>query len=70
MATWFDGLPVERYASTSAREGVSGDIEALSLWAGQSVALIDDVRSAGEIVRRLAEEAAAALATGAALVRR
>ena len=70
IATWFDGYPVERYASSVAREGVSGDIEALSLWAGQSVGLIDDVLPAGEIVRRLAADAAAALEAGAGTVRR
>ncbi len=69
IATRFDGYPVERYASSSAREGVSGDIEALSLWAGQSVGLIHDVLPAGEIVRRLADEAAAALEAGARLIK-
>ena len=69
VATWFDGVPVERYASTSARVGLTGDIEALSLWAGQSVGLIDAVLPAGEIVRQLATEAAAALGAGAGLVR-
>ena len=68
IATSFDGFPIERYSSSSAREGVSGDIEALSLWAGQSVGLIDDVLPAGEIVRRLADEAAAALEAGVSLI--
>ena len=72
VATWIDGELIPRYASTSARTGVigaPGDIEALSLWAGQSVGLIDDVRPAGEIVRQLADEAAAALNAGGSLVR-
>ena len=50
---------------TSPRDGIQGDIEALSLWAGQSAGLIDDVRPAGDIVRSIADEAAAVLeATG------
>jgi hypothetical protein len=36
------------HASASAREGVHGDIEALSLWAGQSAGLIDEVLAAGD----------------------
>jgi NAD(P)H-dependent flavin oxidoreductase YrpB (nitropropane dioxygenase family) len=70
IATWFDGEAIQRYHSTSPREGVSGDIEALALWAGQSVGLIRDVRPAGEIVRQLAAEAVAALDAAGSLVRR
>lgn len=62
--------PIVRYASSSVGAGVSGDVEALSLWAGQSVALIDRVLPAGEIVRQVAEEAAEALKMAGALVRR
>lgn len=69
VATWDDGKVIPRYASTLAREGVTGDIEALPLWAGQSVGLVDDVLPAGEIVRQLADEAAAALKAGSGLVR-
>jgi NAD(P)H-dependent flavin oxidoreductase YrpB (nitropropane dioxygenase family) len=68
IATGPAGEPLPRYASTSPREGVRGDIEALSLWAGQSVGLIDEVLPAGEIVRRIADEAAAILASGGASV--
>ena len=69
VATWDDGNPILRYASSSPRVGVNGDIEALPQWAGQSAGLIRDVRPAGEIVRMLAEEAATALTSGAGLVR-
>jgi nitronate monooxygenase len=69
LATAVDGEPIPRYASTSARVGVTGDIEALSLWAGQSVGLVDEVLPAGEIVRRLAEEAVAALRTATGAIR-
>ena len=70
IATDPAGQPLPRYASTSAREGVHGDIEALSLWAGQSAGLIDEVLPAGEIVRRIADEATAILAAGPGLVSR
>jgi nitronate monooxygenase len=69
VATWLAGDPIPRYATTSARIGVTGDIEALSLWAGQSVGLVDRVRPAGEIVRELAEEAASALQGSVRMIR-
>jgi len=53
-----DGTEILRYQSVSARATVTGDIDALSLWAGQSVGLVHDVLPAAEIVRRTAEEAA------------
>jgi nitronate monooxygenase len=34
-------------------EGTTGDIDALSLWAGQSVGLAKETRSAAEIVAEL-----------------
>jgi NAD(P)H-dependent flavin oxidoreductase YrpB (nitropropane dioxygenase family) len=43
-----------RYSSGTALEGTTGDVDALSLWAGQSVALADRVQPAAEIVRELA----------------
>jgi NAD(P)H-dependent flavin oxidoreductase YrpB (nitropropane dioxygenase family) len=69
IATWSDGERILRYSSSSPREGVTGDIEALSLWAGQSVGLIDRIRPAAEIVNEIAEEAAATLRRSAGLVR-
>ena len=47
------GEPVVRYASTTALAGITGDIDALSLWAGQSVALASERRPAAEIVTEL-----------------
>ena len=55
------GTPIERYHVTQPFPGIEGDFEALALYAGQSVGLVRDVRPAGEIVRRLAAEAIAAL---------
>ncbi len=49
-----DGSEVARYASALPLAGMKGEIEALSLWAGQSVGLARDVRPAAEIVAELA----------------
>ena len=43
-----------RYSSALALEGTTGDIEALSLWAGQSVALAKRTQPAADIVAELA----------------
>ena len=51
------GDEIVRYSSSSPREGVVGDVDTLSLWAGQSVGLVRDVRPAGELVRSISEEA-------------
>jgi NAD(P)H-dependent flavin oxidoreductase YrpB (nitropropane dioxygenase family) len=69
IGTWIDGELIVRYGSDSPRLGATGDFEAMSMWAGQSVGLVHDVRPAGEIVRQLADEAAAALNAGGRLVR-
>jgi NAD(P)H-dependent flavin oxidoreductase YrpB (nitropropane dioxygenase family) len=63
------GEPMLRYDSASAQAGDSGDIEAMSLWSGQSVGLIREVQPAAEIVRGIASEAAAVLAASSALIR-
>ncbi len=47
------GNPVVRYACALPLENTTGDIQALSLWAGQSVALAKRVQPAGEIVAEL-----------------
>jgi nitronate monooxygenase len=49
-----DGSEVQRYASALPLVEMEGEIEALSLWAGQSVGLVRDVRPAAEIVAELA----------------
>ena len=48
---------VLRYQSTSANTVMEGDIEALSLWAGQGVALVRKTQPAGEILREIVDEA-------------
>lgn len=57
VAHWSNGEEILRYSSSSAREGVVGNVDELSLWAGQSVGLIGDVRPAGELVRSISDEA-------------
>jgi NAD(P)H-dependent flavin oxidoreductase YrpB (nitropropane dioxygenase family) len=49
--------PVVRYQSYTPGPDAEGDIDALSLWAGQGVGLVSKVQSAGDIVREIAEEA-------------
>jgi NAD(P)H-dependent flavin oxidoreductase YrpB (nitropropane dioxygenase family) len=49
--------PIVRYQSYTPGSDAEGDIDALSLWAGQSVGLLSKVQSAGDIVREIADEA-------------
>jgi NAD(P)H-dependent flavin oxidoreductase YrpB (nitropropane dioxygenase family) len=57
-----DHAPIHRYDATPPTPRASGDVEALALYAGQSAAILDDVRPARAIVDRLHREAAATLA--------
>jgi NAD(P)H-dependent flavin oxidoreductase YrpB (nitropropane dioxygenase family) len=61
IATSKTSGPVVRYQSFTPGPDAEGDIEALSLWAGQSVGLVSRVQPAAEIVREIAEEAASVL---------
>jgi NAD(P)H-dependent flavin oxidoreductase YrpB (nitropropane dioxygenase family) len=49
--------PIGRFQSTGTHKGTTGSIEAMSLWAGESVGGVKRVQPAGEIVRELVEEA-------------
>jgi NAD(P)H-dependent flavin oxidoreductase YrpB (nitropropane dioxygenase family) len=53
VATRPNGSEIPRYASATPVEGLEGDIDAMSLWAGQSVALARRVQPAAEIVAEL-----------------
>ena len=53
VATRPNGSGIPRYASSTPVEGLDGDIDAMSLWAGQSVALARQVQPAAEIVAEL-----------------
>lgn len=52
---------IVRYASATPRADADGDIDALSLWAGQGVGLVRRVQTASEIVLEIAEEARSTL---------
>lgn len=60
------GQPVElpRYSIFMPMAGFEGDLEDQVLYCGRSCAAIDDVRPAGELVRDLARDAEAELASG------
>ncbi|MDP3746685.1 MAG: nitronate monooxygenase [Phenylobacterium sp.] len=49
--------PIVRYASATPTAEVTGAVEVMSLWAGQGVGQIHEVRLAGEIVRDVADAA-------------
>jgi len=61
IATSRSSGPIVRYQSYTPQADAEGDIDALSLWAGQSVGLVSKVQSAGEIVQEIADEAHAIL---------
>jgi nitronate monooxygenase len=53
IAHFADGEAIVRYEPAAPMVGTTGDIEALSLWAGQSVALARQPQPAAEIVAEL-----------------
>ncbi|MFZ0486558.1 MAG: nitronate monooxygenase [Arenicellales bacterium] len=57
LATDPSGYQVRRYESWTATARLEGDIEALSLWAGQGVGLVSRVQSASDIVREINAQA-------------
>ncbi len=61
IATTADGKPIARYSDVFPQPGMEGNVEALALYAGQSVGLISDIQSAGEVLRRLVNETIQAL---------
>jgi nitronate monooxygenase len=68
VAMWPDGRPVTRYESAYPFPGITGDVKALALYAGQSTGLVSRIQPAGEIVRGMAEEAAQMLRFGLEMV--
>jgi NAD(P)H-dependent flavin oxidoreductase YrpB (nitropropane dioxygenase family) len=50
-------VPVLRFASLAVDQTTTGAIEAMPLWAGESVGAVKRVQPAGDIVRELAREA-------------
>ncbi|WP_336329778.1 NAD(P)H-dependent flavin oxidoreductase [Haloarcula sp. CGMCC 1.2071] len=61
-----DGDPISRLADMPPLADMTGDVEALPHYAGQSAGLAQDVRPAGEVVARLVSDARAALADASA----
>jgi len=59
--------PIRRYDAITARSDIAGDIEAMSLWAGQGVGLVRKAQPAAAIVMEIIEEARAVLRAGALL---
>ena len=49
--------PIVRYQSYTPGADAEGDIDSMSLWAGQSVGLVSETQSAADIVREIAEQA-------------
>jgi nitronate monooxygenase len=66
---WDDGTPIVRYQSASPLAGMTGNIEQLPMWAGQSVGLVREIMPAGDVVRAIVAEAAAALSSASSHVR-
>lgn len=56
-----DGRPVKRYMTSIPRPGTSGDLEAMALYAGQSVGLAETLAPAAEVVDDLVTEASEAI---------
>jgi len=61
-----DGRPIHRYDTVLPVADMTGDWEACPLFAGQSTGLVYEILPAGEIVRRIAEEARAVIRDRAA----
>ena len=59
-----------RYEAVTPRPDFDGDIEAMSLWAGQGVGLVGREQPAAEIVRELVEEARSVMLSGGRLAAR
>jgi nitronate monooxygenase len=57
VATSADGSPVRRYSAALPGPGMTGEVEAMALYAGQSAGLISQLQSAHDIVKEVADEA-------------
>ena len=57
VATSANGSDVLRYQSKSPSADLTGSIEAASMWAGQGVSMVNEIQSAGDIVREIVDEA-------------
>jgi NAD(P)H-dependent flavin oxidoreductase YrpB (nitropropane dioxygenase family) len=55
-------IPLVNYAVSPPNESTEGDLSGLAFYAGQSVSMVHEILPAGEIVRRIADEAVRAIA--------
>jgi hypothetical protein len=62
VATDLGGRPQLRYGSMIPVPGMAGDLEAMALYAGQSVGLVHEVAPAAQVVGAVASRAAGILA--------
>ncbi|HET8880815.1 MAG TPA: DUF6306 domain-containing protein, partial [Solimonas sp.] len=60
-----EGRPIHLFSTDSPLRSMRGDFEAMALYAGQGVGAITRIDSAGDVLLRIANEAAAALDSGA-----
>jgi hypothetical protein len=63
---WWDGtrVPLRRFAPGMPLGGTTGAMEAMALWAGESVGGVTQVQPAADIVRELATAPSACCAAG------
>jgi NAD(P)H-dependent flavin oxidoreductase YrpB (nitropropane dioxygenase family) len=62
VARFSDGAPILRYSDVPPLPGMTGDVEALAFYGGQSAGLANRIEPAGDILREIVEEAAGAIA--------
>jgi NAD(P)H-dependent flavin oxidoreductase YrpB (nitropropane dioxygenase family) len=67
VAQFADGRPVHLYDDTIPLPGMTGEVEKLALYAGQSVGLVNEVKPADAIVQEIVQDAARTLRRIAAL---
>lgn len=61
VAQFADGRLIHLYDDTIPLPGMTGEVERLALYAGQSVGLVKELKSAGAIVQEIAEDARRAI---------
>lgn len=57
IALWTVGMPITRYSPALPGPEVTGEVEAMALYAGQSTGLVSRLQSGHDIVKEMAEEA-------------
>jgi nitronate monooxygenase len=70
VALFADGRPVHLYDDAIPLPGMTGELERLALYAGQSVGMVNEMKSAGAIVQEIVQDADRVLRKIAALSER